>query len=190
MDDTRKKITDRYVESIRSDIETVRRTPPLLMMINPETFDRSYSPSVDASAKGRQGHIVHMWLEKPLSISCKGVTAGQYVFNSEGSGGLSNFNRIQSVSYQNLLSLIMMYKNNGTIYDGYSIGSGSLGVPVLQMSLYIYYDGKIYIGSFDDFSVEDSADKPYSLSYSYRFNVRYEIEVSTANVTDRAILGL
>jgi len=112
-----------------------------------------------------------------MTISCSGVTAGQYVFNIFGQGGLSQLNRVQSISYQNLLSLVMTYKNNGVIYERNV--PGSVGTPVLAVSLFIYYDDKVYIGSFDSFTVEDDANQPYNLSYSFRFTVRYEIDVNS-----------
>ncbi len=189
VDDQRLEITDKYIASIREDIEQFKLTPPLLLLVNPETFERSYEAAVDSSAKGRQGHIVHLWIEKPMSISSKGVTAGQYSIDASGQGGLTSLNRVQSLSYQNLLSLVMMYKNNGIIFDKFSRDSGSLGVPIIQMSVYIYYDNRLYIGSFDDFSVDDSADKPYNMEYSFRFNVRYETEVDSNSITDTAIIG-
>lgn len=187
VDGARKEITDAYISSIQADIALVRLTPPLLMLVNPESFERSYEQSVDSSPKGRQGHIVHLWIEKPMSISCKGRTAGQYAVGPDGSGGLTSLNRVQSLSYQNLMSLVMTYRNNGLVFDNFSQASGSLGVPVIQMSLYIYYDNRIYIGTFDDFSVDDSADKPYNMDYSFKFNVRYEVEVDSNSASDAAI---
>ena len=190
VDLSRKALTDSYIASIREDISMLKLIPPLLLLVNPQSFERSYEQSVDSGPKGRQGHIVHLWMEKPLSISCKGVTAGQYIIDAEGQGGLAQTNRISSLSYQNLLSLVMTYKNNGVIFDKFSADSGSLGVPIVQMSIYIYYDGRIYIGSFDDFSVDDAADKPYNLDYSFKFNVRYEVEVDPNAVSDAAITGV
>lgn len=185
IDEGRRAVTDAYIQSIRDDIERLRATPPLLMLVNPQTFDRTYEQSVDSGNKSRTGPIVHTWLEKPGTISCKGVTAAQYVLDASGAGGLSSQNRIHSISYQNLLSLIFIYKNNGNIFDGYA--EGSIGTLLLGMNLYIYYDGKIYIGGFEDFSFDDVADKPYNMGYSFKFSVKYEVEVPTAAVSDSSI---
>lgn len=189
VDADRKKLTDQYLQSIRSDIEQLRQTKPLLMLVNPSSFDRAYEPTVDSGAKGRQGHVVQMWLEHPFSISCKGVTAGQYAFDQDGAGGLVQTDRVQSLSYQNLLSLVYTYRNNGVIFDKFT--QGSLGVPILAFSVYIYYDNHLYIGSFDDFTVDDSADKPYNMEYSFKFNVRYDMEVPSGagGVVDSLVVG-
>jgi hypothetical protein len=173
--------------ALRAQINTINSTPPLLMLINPNEFTRSYEQSADDSAKTRYGNVVHLWLERPLSISCSGTSAGQYVVDSDGNGGLTTFNRIQSIGYQNLLSLVMTYKNNGILFAGGEIPA-DLGVSILGMSLFIYYDDHLYIGSFDDFEVNDDADKPFNLSYNFKFNVRYDVEMTGTNeVTDVAV---
>lgn len=184
-DSKRNTLTNAYLNSIIHDLNVIKAMPPLLMLINPESFERSYEHSSDTGTKGRAGQIVQVWLEKPMTISCKGVSAGQYTLSSDGSGGLSQINRIQSVSYENLLSLVLTYKNNGTLFDGYS--QSSLGVPVLAMSLFIYYDNHIYIGSFSDFVVDDEAEKPYNMSYNWKFNVRYDLSVEVGSITDSNI---
>jgi len=165
-------------EELTKQIEVANRIPSLLMLINPSEFTRNYEHQID-TPKGRRGQIVHMWLEKPLSISSKGVTAAQYVVGPAG-GGLTNINRLHSLSYVNLMSLVMMYRNNGHLYTQTS-GAQNYGIPVISMSIFIYYDGHIYIGSFDDFSVTDAADKPYNLSYNWKFTARYDFAISAEN---------
>jgi len=179
-------------EELTNQIKIANKIPSLLMLINPSEFTRSYEHQID-SPKGRRGQIVHMWLEKPLSISSKGVTAAQYVFgptpdNANANknyprqgGGITNINRLHSLSYVNLMSLVMMYRNNGHLYTQISDQDQNFGIPVISMSIFIYYDGHIYIGSFDDFSVDDSADKPYNLSYNWKFTARYDFEVPGIN---------
>ena len=168
----RQRIVSVQTEALRRQIEIIKAVPPLILLINPSSFVRRYTASSDTSVKGRYGNIVHNWLEKPFPIESEGVTAGQYVVNAEGAGGVTSNNRIHSLSYANLLSLVGMYKNNGNLFAG---SESDPGVPVLGMSLYIYYDEHIYIGSFDSFGVDDSADKPNNLSYEFKFNVRYDL---------------
>ena len=146
-------------------------------MINPREFTRSYEHTID-SVKARRGHIVHHWLEKPLSISSSGVSALQFAVNASGNGGITHQNRVQSLSYRNLLSLITIYRNNGHIYTTGLGDSLNSGIPIVSNSIFVYYDGHVYIGSFDDFSVTDSADKPFNMAYSWKFTARYDIDVS------------
>jgi len=137
--------------------------------------------------KGRYGNIVHLWLEKPVTISASGVTAGQYIVDAEGNGGLTNVNRIHSVSYQNLLSLFFLYKNNGVIFGS---SKADRGIPILSCSLYIYYDQRLYVGSFDDFGIQDSGDKPHNMAYNFKFTVRYMFEFDAPFVDSTIVDGL
>jgi hypothetical protein len=186
-DNERLNIVAAQVAQVNSQIIAAWSIPPLGMIINPSDFTRSYEHTIDAP-KVRRGHIIHLWLEKPLSISCKGVTAAQYIISSTGDGGLTNRFRAQSLSYLNLMSLVRIYKNNGYIYSGDSFGELNSNIPLIAMSVYIYYDGHIYLGSFDDFSISDNADKPFNLEYSFKFTCRYDMDVTS--ITDNQIVGL
>jgi hypothetical protein len=186
-DHLRYAVVQRQLDQLNRQILIAQQIPPLAMLVNPQEFTRSYEHQTD-TPKTRRGHIVHMWLEKPITISCHGVTAGQYIIASDGSGGLTNRFRTQSLSYLNLASLVRIYKNNGYIFSGDVFGDLNSNIQMLTMCVYIYYDGHIYLGSFDDFQITDSADKPYNISYSYRFTVRYDIDVTA--VTDNQIVGL
>lgn len=165
---------DKQTQFLRQQIDVIAQTPPLILLINPKEFTRNYEPTVDDSVKGRYGHIVHMWMESPSTISSSGVTAGQYIVDAEGSGGLTNAFRIHSISYQNLLSLLLMYKNNGVIFAN---EDSDKGIPILAFTIFMYYDNHIYLGSFDSFGVSDSGDKPFNLEYNFKFTVRYDMEL-------------
>ncbi len=180
--DARQEIAQKQINSLIQQIGAFRNTPPLLMLINPRSVNRSYERTVDSGTKGRQGPIVNMWTERPGVFSSRGVTAAHYALNGSGQGGLTQSNRIYSLSYLNLLSLVRLYRNNAVIFSGNDAAdSGSLGVPIGTMSLYIYYDEKMYIGSFDSFSVEDTVDNPYNFPYTFDFTVRYEIDTKQVN---------
>lgn len=175
-DPDRQRLVDQQVQALRAQIEAIQAVPGLLLLVNPSEFSRSYEHSVDNTVKGRQKNIVHTWLERPFSINSSGVTAGQYVVAGDGGGGITNTLRVYSASYQNLLSLLAIYKTNGLIYSGPEI-HGDPRVRQLGYSIFIYYDNHIYIGSFDSFEIQDSELKPHNMAYSWKFNVRYDIDV-------------
>ena len=178
--DKRQDAANKQLNELKNQIDSANKIPSLLMLINPSEFTRNYEHQVDYP-KGRRGQITHMWLEKPLTISCKGVTAAQYAFGPTG-GGLTHIHRLHSLSYANLMSLVMMYRNNGHLYTQAVTGDQhNWGIPVISMSVFIYYDSHIYIGSFDDFSVSDDAEKPFNLSYAWKFTSRYDFEVTEIN---------
>jgi hypothetical protein len=175
-DPSRDVIAKQQTDALRYQIEVIQNTPGLLMLVNPNNFTRSYENTVDNSVKGRKGNITHVWFERPVSINGTGVTAGQYVVGPDGDGGITNELRIYSASYQNLLSLFTIYKTNGIIFSGAESGAES-GIRQLGYSVFIYYDNHIYIGSFDSFEIQDSGTKPHNMSYSFKFNVRYDFDV-------------
>jgi len=176
-DQDRIDISNAQVNELRDQILKAKSVPSLVLLVNPSKFTRSYEQTVD-TVKVRRGYAVHIWNERPPSISCSGATAAQYAFRSDGEGGLTHFNRLHSASYKNLMSLVSMYRNNGHIFRGApNQDPYNMGVPTISMSVFIYYDDKIYIGSFDDFSVTDDGEKPYNMSYSFKFTVRYEIDL-------------
>jgi len=175
-DASRLEITRLQTDALRRQIEAVRAVPGLLMMVNPSEFTLSFEPTVDNTVKGRNGNIVHVWLEKPVELSCSGVTAGQYVVDSSGNGGITGELRTFSASHQNLLSLLAIYKTNGIIFSGPEAPANQ-GVAELGYSVFIYFDNFLYVGSFTSFEITDSDMKPHNMAYSYRFSVRYYFEV-------------
>ncbi len=166
-----------YLNEVKEQIKIFQSTPPLALLVNPKDFDKSFTHTID-KAKTRRTTVIHSWLEQPMTIQCSGSTAAFYAMDAAGNGGLSNLRRVRSLAYQNLMSLVKIYKNNGYIFAGPKAGSTNSGIRLIPMSIFIYYDGKIYIGSFLDFSITDSADRPHSMEYSFKFNVMYEIEAN------------
>lgn len=178
VDEARAEVVKKQVDELRQQIEIAKNVPALQLLINPNTFSRRYEHQVDY-AKGRRRPIVSMWHEKPVVISGKGTTAAQYAIRQSGEGGLTSSNRINSLAYENLISLASIYRNNGLTFTSGLGDSSNSGVPLISMSVYIYYDGTVYIGSFDSFSISDSAEKPFNLEYSFDFTCRYEVPIGS-----------
>lgn len=170
--------------ALQNQIDILKNMPPLLLLINPSEFSRSYEHTADSGVKGRYGNIVSLWLERPMKISSSGMSAGQYAMDVGGYGGLTTENRVHSLSYQNLMSLFMIYKNNGVIYAG---DESQAGIPIVTCSIYIYYDNHIYIGSFSDFSIDDDASKPFNIKYSFTFDVRYDMDIDSSLLIETKI---
>jgi len=184
-DDARLKVIQSQMDALRMKLAVLRGVPPLILLINPQEFRRSHENFVDFGTKTRVGNIVHTYLEQPIKINASGVSPAQFAVYADMSGGLTNYNRVQSLSYRNLMSLVMIYKNNGALYDvpsgksddgpiGSVAGDGSI---ILPGSIFIYYDDHVYIGSFDSLSLTDDASKPHNMAYSFTFTVRYDIHV-------------
>lgn len=185
IDDRRVQIVNSQTNALRDQIERIQSIPPLLLLVNPSEFTKNYEHAVDNSVKARSGHIVHLWMERPFTIDCQGVTAGQYVVDASGHGGLTTAYRVYSLSYANLSSLVSVYKNNGRIFSGDEAGSDNRGVNLLNFTVYIYYDEHLYLGSFDELSVNDEETKVHNMSYSFKFTVRYEVPLDLTTTTLR-----
>ena len=173
-DARRQRQTAILVAQINKQARIMRETPGLMMMINPSSFIMVHEPNVETFST-RVAVAVQSWLEKPIKITARGNSSAFYSFPSgrEG-GGLTHQNRINSLGYLNLMSLVAIYQNNGVIFNS---DHENEGIPVFVTGLYLYYDGFLYLGSFDTMSISDAADQPFSLSYSFTFNVRFKIHV-------------
>jgi hypothetical protein len=162
-------------QQIQDAINKLMALPSLVMLVNPQEFRRSHENMVDFGVKVRTGNVVHTWFEQPIKINASGVSAAQYAIAADLSGGLTNYNRLHSLSYMNLMSLLLIYKNNGMVYG--QSGTWDEGVIILPGAVYIYYDDRLYIGSFDSFGITDDATKPHNLTYNFSFTVRYDMDL-------------
>lgn len=162
------------LQELSASIAQMSQIPPLAMLVNPQELRKNHEQSIDFGVKTRTGNVVHTWLEQPIKMNVNGVSAAQYAIYADMSGGLTTCNRIHSLSYRNLMSLLLTYKNNGMIYGWPGQSDGSI---LLAGSVFIIYDDHLYIGSFDNFSITDDASKPFNLSYSFSFTVRFDMTV-------------
>lgn len=175
----------RYMEAQRATIialsaavETVKNTPPLRLLVNPSSFKCSYEHKINDSDRSRKGHIPQYYALDQGKIEASGKVAAFFSKDLRGPGpGLTATAAQFSASYQNFLSLYLIYKNNGAIYieDTEGGGSGSRDTTLSILgSVYLYYDGILYVGKFDNFSITRTEENPHSLEYSFSFSVSYE----------------
>jgi hypothetical protein len=152
---------------LREEALRMRNTPPLFLYLNPNDFSVSME-HVTNESKTRNGHVVEHWGMEQKTISASGQIGGFYVEGGEGKlGGLTDKNRRYSFAYKSLMNLFMMYRQNGMIFNADNR-------PALVGSVRMLYDNKIYVGAFDEFSISEDAEKPFSLSYDFSFTIRYQ----------------
>jgi hypothetical protein len=158
-------------------LELMASTPPLRMLVNPTSFKVAGAKIISDGNWARNGPIIEHWGNDQDKIDVSGKIAGFFAVDAAAphvSGpGLTRMARNFSKSYQNFLSLYLLYKNNGGIYlpDGDPTGTKPTNLVVVG-SVYIYYDSTLYIGSFESFSITETDTAPFTLEYSYTFNVR------------------
>lgn len=174
-------------------IDRMQKTPPLRMLVNPQSFRNSSEKIIADGNWGRNGPIIEHWGEAQDKIEGSGKLAAFYAIDvtgvpiakapnqpssnlgSAGNGpGLGRTARQFSQSYQNFLGLWLLYKNNGGVWLRDFINTDSSRPTNLSVvgSIYIYYDDILYLGSFDSFNITESETAPFTLEYNFAFTVR------------------
>ena len=165
-------------------LDRMRTTPPLRLLVNPTSFKISSEKVVSDGNFTREGPVIEHWGEQQDKMSLSGKLAAFFAIdtvpssnqeNMGGGPGLTRVARQYSASYQNFLSLYLLYRNNGGLYVNSladTLKTNLLARLSLVGSIYIYYDNTLYIGSFDTFDVTENDSAPYSLEYNIEFTVR------------------
>ena len=161
-------------------LEKMRKTPPLRMLVNPKSFSVKGEKITSDGNWGRNGPIIEHWGDNQDKISGSGTVSGFYALagavpgSDSGSNGpgLTRMGRNFSASYQNFMSLYLLYRNNAGLYLPDDTQPDKRLNLSLVGSVYLYYDTIIYIGSFDSFNITEDDTKPFSLDYSFEFTVR------------------
>jgi len=165
-------------------LNALRDAPPLRLLVNPSSFKISSEKIVSDGNWTRNGPIVEHWGENQDKIEASGKVAAFFAIdaaspnpNAEGqSPGLTRGARQYSASYQNFLSLYLLYRNNANLYttgqDNSDSKTNFLNRLSLVGSMYVYYDNTLYVGSFDNFNITESETSPYTLEYNFQFTVR------------------
>lgn len=161
--------------ALQAALDQMAKTPPLRLLVNPKSFKVSSEKIIADGSWGRNGPIIEHWGEGQDRIEASGTVAAFYSMDSYNANGpgLSRTARQFSTSYQNILAMWLIYKNNGGIWlqDPVSPNSRIQNLTVIG-SVYLYYDEILYVGSFDNISLTESETTPYTLEYSFGFTVR------------------
>jgi len=160
--------------SLRRQVQVFKALPPLVMYINPRTFNLSYEHLISDGNRGRNGYIIEHWGLNQPTLSMAGEIGAYYVTsvgnNGQATGGLTRKHRRGSAAYQHFMSLYHAYRNNGTLFN-------NDGRMSLIGAVKIFYDNTIYTGSFNSFTIEEDESKPYTLSYTLEFTIRFEEKI-------------
>lgn len=156
-------------------LDNLKNMPPLRLLVNPNSFKVSSEKICNDGNWTRNGPVVEHWGDGQDKISGSGKLAGFYaVDTSEASGpGLTRTARNWSMAYQNFLSLFLLYRNNGGLYtDDYQTGIPGIQNLSVVGSIYIFFDGILYLGSFDSFNLSEADTSPHTHDYDFAFTVR------------------
>jgi len=177
-----------------------KNPPTLTLLINPNNMSLTFAKKVNPRF-ARDGFIVEEWGEELDVIQCSGkiggyfITKGAGIPGPESMNGLNRYSRSKSLSFKNIYKLLYMFRNNGCIFQNSERGEEdnrliqSRGYPYINKRIpkvlenvknridrvgdvYLQYDLTTYLGSFDNFSMTEDANSPYTLEYSFQFTVQ------------------
>lgn len=155
---TNQKMIIWQVKGISEQLEI----PDLAMKINPKNLDSKYTQLINRK-RTLGGFIEEHWGEQLDTLSASG-TSGTFFSDF----GLTNLNRRDTTAYRDLEQLINIYRNNGSVYDH------KTGSIVAQGTVIMNYDGSVFHGYFENFSINEMAEKQFELFYDFTFKVTYE----------------
>jgi len=138
-------IADLYTAvDITMQLRALVNTPPLILLINPQSLTMSYTKIQQFTDRTRFGYVFQAWGEEQpkLSISAK---CGAFITSGKG---VQFASRRDSASWQNLQTAFQFYRHNGYIYD--TVGKSNANHMVGALS--IHYDGWVYYGNMESFS--------------------------------------
>jgi len=193
-------MTTHDLASIYSQVAAMAMTPPLVLLINPSSMNIQYQKLQQFQTRTRNGYIFQSWGEAQPTISFSGRIGAFYASESlsesrawanfgytpwgifqggygetSTSTGVQEASRRDSASFQNLMGLFQVYRNNAYVRDGVS-GSGAnhmIGMVCIEYDQWAYYG---HFGKFD-------------LSFTQETNlggINYSFDFTCSRIEDRA----
>ena len=144
----------------------------LVLHVNPRSMAMSYTKVIERiQTKG--GYVEQHWGEGTRTISFEMATGGfkrLYTGLSNVTGGGEDLGgtRRETIAYDKYLDVLALFHNNGAVYD-------STGQIAFQGIIKVSFDGGIYYGWFNNFTVNEDAEQPYMFQLSAQFTVSHEI---------------
>lgn len=169
-------IADVYAAvDIAMQLSAVVNTPPLVLLINPQTMTMDRNKIQQYQDRSRFGYIFHAWGEDQpkLSISAR---CGAFV---SGGRGVQFASRRDSLAWQNLMNAFHFYRNNGYIYDtvGKSNAHHHVGVLSIRYDQWVYYG---QIGSLS-YSLEEG-NQLGGIIFEMEFVVSMAVDTAQASM--------
>jgi len=137
------------------------------MLINPANMNHGKTSTVHA-AYTRDGYITQLWGPNQDLLTATGTTAAFMVSGA----GLTAVDRRLSMGMHNFFALLYAYRNNGYEFvDPASIRTAFTRVINVIHGIEITYDGQSYLGHFNNFTIDENAEKPFLFDYNFEFVV-------------------
>ena len=166
------------LRSMVFELDIFNPPPPIVLLINPETFDLKCTPKISES-KVRQtdpndsGYIFQYHHDELDVVSASGRSA---MFYSDK--GLTAYDRINSAGYNNIQQLIAVYRNNG---KNFSRKPGKYSLIESVGRVLLVYNEIIYKGSFENFSVTETDTSPFNFEFNFDYKVTQQVGTEMSN---------
>jgi hypothetical protein len=134
------------------------------MLINPENINHGKT-NATYSSYTRMGWVTQLWGPNQDLLTGTGRSAA---FMVEGTG-LSNFYKRQSIGFNNFMALLRSYRNNGyMLVDPTKLHTLTRVISLIS-GIEIFYDGQIFMGHFNNFTIDENAENPFIFNYNFEF---------------------
>ena len=150
----------------------------LVLHVNPSSMKIQHQKRIER-IQTRGGFVEQHWGDGVESINFDMATGGfmrLYAGLSNITGTGQGGGRRETIAYDKYLDMLALFQNNGSIYD-------SRGNIVLQGQIKVTFDGGVFHGWFDTFSVAETADGPYQFKLSAAMTIQREIMVFRSTLT-------
>lgn len=151
----------------------------LVLHTNPKSMKVSYEKVIERT-QTKGGFVEQHWGDGTSSIDFDMATGGFMRLYSglanNTSPEMTEGTRRESLAYDSYLDILALFHNNGSVYD-------INGQVALQGKIQITFDGGIYLGWFNDFTVTESVQNPYQFTMTTTFEVSKEIQSWRTAVT-------
>jgi hypothetical protein len=145
----------------------------LVLFVNPSSLSLKYERTVER-IQTRGGYVEQHWGDGARGMDIEASTGGFMRLYT----GLSNVtspvetrgSRRETLAYDSYLDMLALFHNNGSVYD-------SEGRVALQGIIKVTFDGGVYRGWFNSFSVTESVDNPYRFTMSASMDLQDEVQV-------------
>ena len=151
----------------------------MVLHVNPSQMKIQYNRVVEA-IQTRGGYVEQHWGDGAQEVSFDMATGG-FVRLFSGLSNITNPSyggtRRETIAYDKYLDILSLFHNNGSIYD-------SRGSIVLQGIIKCTFDGGVFLGWFNNFSVTESAEKPFMFQVTTDFSVEKEVMVWRSTLSE------
>lgn len=158
-------------------------TPPLTLLINPQSLTINHQKKQNYTERSRTNYIFQSWGEEQVKLSVSGKTgaflvgdppsnfhtrraSATQIVETATATGVQFASKRDSAAFQNLMNLLLFYRNNGYIYDRLGRSEAHLWIG----SIAIDYDQWTYVGNFESFEYAYASEQQNGgIDFSFEF---------------------